>query len=328
MTAKRKTTDNRPASEKKKTNSKRAKSPNSDKNTKAKSTAKQTKPLAKTSARKPAVKSSKTPAKPPVWEVNDFITDYDIYLFREGKHFSLYKKLGAHIMEQDKSMGTFFAVWAPNAEEVSVIGNFNHWSKGFHPLKAREDGSGIWQGFIPAIGKGEAYKYHIKSKFENYEVEKADPVAFYSEKPPKTASVIWEYSHNWKDEQWMKNRKKHNSLNRPMSVYEVHLESWRRSPEEGMRTLTYKELAEQLASYVKYMGYTHVELMPVTEYPFSGSWGYQVTGFYAPTSRFGNPDEFMEFIDILHQSDIGVIMDWVPAHFPGDQHGLHYFDGA
>ncbi|MFW5821080.1 MAG: 1,4-alpha-glucan branching protein GlgB, partial [Bacteroidota bacterium] len=168
----------------------------------------------------------------------------------------------------------------------------------------------------------------IKSKFENYEVEKADPVAFYSEKPPKTASVIWEYSHNWKDEQWMKNRKKHNSLNRPMSVYEVHLESWRRSPEEGMRTLTYKELAEQLASYVKYMGYTHVELMPVTEYPFSGSWGYQVTGFYAPTSRFGNPDEFMEFIDILHQSDIGVIMDWVPSHFPGDQHGLHYFDGT
>lgn len=330
MTAKRKTSDNKPASGKKKTTTR-----TTGKSTKtkpaakqSKPAAKQSKPTAKSSAQKPAVKKSKTPAKPVVWEVDDFITDYDIYLFREGKHFSLYKKLGAHMIERDNTKGTFFAVWAPNAEEVSVIGNFNHWSRGSHPLKVRGDGSGIWQGFIPTLGKGEAYKYHIKSKFENYEVEKADPVAFYSEKPPKTASVIWEYGHEWKDEEWMKKRKDYNSLDGPMSVYEVHLESWRLSPEEGMRNLSYQELAEQLSSYVKYMGYTHVELMPVTEYPFSGSWGYQVTGFYAPTSRFGNPDEFMEFIDILHQNDIGVIIDWVPSHFPGDQHGLHYFDGT
>ncbi len=330
MTAKRKTSNNKSSSEKKKpttgTAGKSAKTKPAAKQSKP--AAKKSKPAAKSSSQKPAVKKSKTPAKPVVWEVDDFITDYDIYLFREGKHFSLYKKLGAHIMERDNTKGTFFAVWAPNAEKVTVIGNFNHWSKGSHPLKIRDDGSGIWQGFIPTLDKGEAYKYHIKSQFENYEVEKADPVAFYSEKPPKTASVTWDYSHDWKDEEWMKKRKDHNSLDGPMSVYEVHLESWRRSPEEGMRNLTYIELAEQLSSYVKYMGYTHVELMPVTEYPFSGSWGYQVTGFYAPTSRFGNPDEFMEFIDILHQNDIGVIIDWVPSHFPGDQHGLHYFDGT
>ncbi|MFW5821401.1 MAG: 1,4-alpha-glucan branching protein GlgB [Bacteroidota bacterium] len=299
----------------------------SEKVKKAKPVAQKSKPAEKP-AKKPAVKQSKTPAKQPVWEIHDFITDYDIYLFREGKHFSLSKKLGAHVIEQDSTKGTFFAVWAPNAESVSVIGNFNHWSKKAHILKAREDGSGIWQGFIPGIGKGEAYKYFIKSKYENYEVEKSDPVSFYNEIPPKTASIVWEYGHKWKDGEWMSKRKNFNSLDGPMSVYEVHLESWRRSPEEDNRSLSYSELAEQLSSYVKYMGYTHVELMPVTEYPYSGSWGYQVTGFYAPTSRFGNPDEFMEFVDILHQNDIGVIIDWVPSHFPGDQHGLHYFDGT
>lgn len=263
-----------------------------------------------------------------VLPLDGFITEYDIYLFREGKHFSLYEKLGATVVERDGAKGTFFAVWAPNAQSVKVIGNFNGWNKNDHPLRVREDGSGIWEGFIPGIGKGEVYKYFITSSFNNYAVEKADPVGKFSEQPPKTASVVWEYSHKWKDNTWMKKREKRNALDQPMSVYEVQLESWRRSVEEGLRPLTYIELADQLTSYVKEMGYTHVELMPVTEYPFSGSWGYQATGYYAPTSRFGNPDEFMYLIDTLHQNEIGVIIDWVPSHFPGDQHGLHFFDGT
>ena len=263
-----------------------------------------------------------------VQDVVELITDYDIYLFREGKHFSLYEKLGAHVMDIKGVKGTFFAVWAPNAESVSVIGNFNGWSKDPHYLRRREDESGIWQGFIPGIGKGEAYKYFIKSQHNNYSVEKADPVAFYSEQPPKTASVVWDYNYNWNDKKYMQTRGEKNALDSPFSVYEVHLESWRRKPEEDNKVLTYSELAEELAAYVKEMGYTHVELMPVTEYPFSGSWGYQVTGFFGPTSRFGTPDDFMYFVDYLHQNDIGVIMDWVPSHFPGDEHGLHFFDGT
>jgi 1,4-alpha-glucan branching enzyme len=263
-----------------------------------------------------------------VQDVVEFITEYDIYLFREGKHFSLYEKLGAHVMELKGVKGTFFAVWAPNAASVSVIGNFNGWNKDAHHLKRREDESGIWQGFIPGIEKGEAYKYFIKSQHNNYSVEKADPVAFYSEQPPKTASIIWDYHYNWNDQNYMETRGEKNALDSPFSVYELHLESWRRKPEEGNRALTYSELAEELAAYVKDMGYTHVELMPVTEYPFSGSWGYQVTGFFGPTSRFGTPDDFMYFVDYLHQNDIGIIMDWVPSHFPGDQHGLHFFDGT
>ena len=263
-----------------------------------------------------------------VENLNEFISEYDIYLFREGKHFSLHDKLGAHVMEHKGTRGTFFAVWAPNAASVAVIGNFNGWLKDASHLTLREDESGIWEGFIPGVEKGEAYKYFIRSKYDNYEVEKADPVGFYSEQPPKTASVVWEHNYNWSDEDWMRNRKNHNALDSPFSVYEVHLESWRRKPEEDMNPLSYSELAEQLAAYVKEMGYTHVELMPVTEYPFSGSWGYQVTGFFAPTSRFGTPDDFMYFIDYLHQNNIGVIMDWVPSHFPGDKHGLHFFDGT
>ncbi len=321
MTAQKKSSNTRSSTSKKKNPAKPAQSKPAAKSAKSK-------PAAKPTTKKPVVKQSTPPAKPPVWEVDDFITDYDIYLFREGKHFSLHKKFGAHIIEKDNTQGTFFAVWAPNAAFVSVIGNFNHWSKDAHPLKVREDGSGIWQGFIPGTVKGETYKYFIRSQYNNYEVEKSDPVSFYNEQPPKTASIVWEYGHKWRDSEWMEKRKEHNNLNGPMSVYEVHLESWRRSPEEEMRPLNYQELGEQLSSYVKYMGYTHVELMPVTEYPYSGSWGYQVTGFFAPTSRFGNPDEFMAFIDILHQNDIGVIIDWVPSHFPGDQHGLHFFDGT
>jgi 1,4-alpha-glucan branching enzyme len=261
-------------------------------------------------------------------DIKNIITEYDIYLFREGKHFSLHEKLGAHVIKYNNTRGTFFAVWAPNAESVAVIGNFNGWLKHANHLDRREDDSGLWEGFIPGVEKGEAYKYFIRSKYDDFEVEKADPVGFYSEQPPKTASVVWEYNYNWNDADWMKKRKKNNALNSPYSVYEVHLESWRRKPEENMQPLSYAELAKQLAAYVKDMGYTHVELMPVTEYPFSGSWGYQVTGFFAPTSRFGTPDDFMYFVDYLHQNDIGVIMDWVPSHFPGDQHGLHFFDGT
>lgn len=263
-----------------------------------------------------------------VQNVVEFITEYDIYLFREGKHFSLFEKLGAHVMDVKGVKGTFFAVWAPNAASVSVIGNFNGWNKEAHHLIRRDDESGIWQGFIPGIEKGEAYKYFIQSQHNNYSVEKADPVAFYSEQPPKTASVVWDYNYTWNDQKYMKTRSNKNALDSPFSVYEVHLESWRRKPEDGNRVLTYSELAEELAAYVKDMGYTHVELMPVTEYPFSGSWGYQVTGFFGPTSRFGTPDDFMYFVDYMHQNDIGVIMDWVPSHFPGDQHGLHFFDGT
>ncbi len=263
-----------------------------------------------------------------VKNISEFITEYDIYLFREGKHFSLYEKLGAHLIEHNNTRGTFFAVWAPNAESVSVIGNFNSWLKDANHLRLREDESGIWEGFLPGVEKGEAYKYFIRSKYNDYEVEKADPVGFYSEQPPKTASVIWEYNYKWGDKKWMDNRKNSNTLDSPFSVYEVHLESWRRKPEENMKPLSYSELAEQLTAYVKDMGYTHIELMPVTEYPFSGSWGYQVTGFFTPTSRFGTPDDFMYFVDHLHQNGIGVIMDWVPSHFPGDQHGLHFFDGT
>ena len=264
----------------------------------------------------------------PVWKHPGFITEYDIYLFREGKHYSLHDKLGAHVTTKDGTNGTFFAVWAPNARSVTLIGDFNGWNKTSHPLEARSDGSGIWEGFIPGIGHGETYKYFITSTVNEYTVEKADPVAAFNERPPKTASVVWEHAYRWKDSNWMKKRKERNALESPFSVYELHLESWRRSLEEELRPLTYNELADQLTAYVKEMGYTHVELMPVTEYPFSGSWGYQVTGYFSPTSRFGNPDEFMHLVDILHQNDIGVIIDWVPSHFPEDQHGLHFFDGT
>ncbi len=276
----------------------------------------------------PVVQQVTVANEQPVWEVSDFITDYDIYLFREGKHFSLHHKMGAHLMEFNSTLGTFFAVWAPNAKTVSVIGNFNGWNRGSHQLKLRTDESGVWQGFIPNVRKGESYKYYIVSAFDNYTVEKADPFANYSEQPPRTASIVWEHTYKWNDAEWMEKRKNHNSLDKPFSVYEVQLESWRRKPEEDLRPLNYHELADQLTTYVKEMGYTHVELMPVTEYPFSGSWGYQVVGFYAPTSRFGNPDDFMHFIDTLHQNNIGVIIDWVPSHFPGDLHGLHFFDGT
>ena len=284
----------------------------------------------KTAEKKAAKKdlTTNTPAKDAVREVKDFITEYDIYLFREGKHFALYEKLGATPMLRDGKKGSFFAVWAPNAKNVTVVGDFNGWNQVSHPLKNRNDNSGIWEGFIPGVEKGSVYKFVIISTQKKYKVEKADPLAKFSEQPPNNASIVWEYDYRWNDDAWMKERTKYNSLSGPMSVYEVQLESWRRSVEEGQKPLTYIELAAELADYVKEMGYTHIELMPVTEYPFSGSWGYQVVGYFAPTSRFGNPDEFMHLVDILHQNQIGVIIDWVPSHFPGDQHGLHFFDGT
>ena len=251
-------------------------------------------------------------------------TDMDIYLFKEGNHFRLYENLGAHLCNG----GVRFAVWAPNAKSVSVIGEFNNWDKKAHPLSPRQDETGIWEGFIEEIDAGTLYKYHIVSNYNNYEVDKGDPYAFYWERPPKTASIVWDLNYEWKDEKWMKERVKHNSFKSPMSIYEVHLGSWRRFPEEGNRFLTYRELASFLPNYAKEMGFTHVEFLPIMEHPFYGSWGYQTLGYFAPTARYGTPQDFMYLIDVLHQNNIGVILDWVPSHFPNDGHGLVFFDGT
>ena len=251
-------------------------------------------------------------------------TDMDIYLFKEGNHFRLYENLGAHLCNG----GVRFAVWAPNAKSVSVIGEFNNWDKKAHPLSPRQDETGIWEGFIEEIDAGTLYKYHIVSNYNNYEVDKGDPYAFYWERPPKTASIVWDLNYEWKDEKWMKERVKHNSFKSPMSIYEVHLGSWRRFPEEGNRFLTYRELASFLPNYAKEMGFTHVEFLPIMEHPFYGSWGYQTLGYFAPTARYGTPQDFMYLIDVLHQNHIGVILDWVPSHFPNDGHGLVFFDGT
>jgi 1,4-alpha-glucan branching enzyme len=256
------------------------------------------------------------------------ITDYDVYLFKQGAHTRMFEKLGSHVTEKDGAGGVHFAVWAPNAERVSVIGDFNGWNKGSHRMSPRWDESGIWETFIPGLGKGEVYKYYITSKINNYRVEKADPYARRAETPPKTASVVWEPDYEWSDREWLDKRYRYNSLDSPVSIYEVHIGSWRRVPEEGNRSLTYRELAPRLAEYVKSAGFTHVEFLPVMEHPFYGSWGYQVTGYFAPTGRYGTPEDFMYLVDVLHQNDIGVILDWVPSHFPGDEHGLVYFDGT
>jgi len=262
-----------------------------------------------------------------IYDVSLF-TDYDIYLFKQGNHFRLYEKLGAHLMTVNNIQGAFFGVWAPNAANVSVIGDFNGWNTETHPLRMREDGSGIWEGFIPHIKQGTLYKYHIVSKYNHYEVDKGDPYAFYWEVSPKTASIVWDLSYEWKDSAWMTNRYKSNNLQSPFSIYEVHLGSWRRVPEENNRFLTYREMADYLVKYVKDMGFTHVEFMPLMEHPFYGSWGYQTLGYFAPSSRYGTPQDFMYLIDCLHQHGIGVILDWVPSHFPNDEYGLAYFDGT
>ncbi len=255
------------------------------------------------------------------------LSDKDIYLFNEGTHFHLYERLGAHPGILDGVQGTHFAVWAPNAEQVSVMGDFNGWSKTKHLLHL-DGASGIWEGFLRGVGKGAHYKYHIVSRYNGYTADKADPFAFYAEHPPLTASVVWDVDYQWGDLDWMAARHGTSRLESPISVYELHLGSWRRMPEEGERSLTYRELAPQLAAYLQQMGFTHVEFMPVMEHPFYGSWGYQITGFFAPTSRYGSPQDFMYLIDYLHQHGIGVILDWVPSHFPTDGHGLAYFDGT
>jgi 1,4-alpha-glucan branching enzyme len=253
-------------------------------------------------------------------------TDFDIDLFKAGKHFRLYEKLGAHIIEVDGVKGVYFAVWAPSARSVSVVGDFNYWIQGEHLLQVRWDSSGIWEGFIPGLEKGTTYKYKIQSNNGGIITEKADPFALYCEHPPHTASVIWDLDYNWKDKNWMENRKDHNDLDKPYSVYEVHLGSWKRNAEG--KFLTYLELATELVNYVKETGFTHVEFMPIMEYPYDPSWGYQLVGYFAPTSRFGKPQDFMVLVDKLHQAGIGVILDWVPSHFPEDAHGLGFFDGS
>jgi 1,4-alpha-glucan branching enzyme len=254
-------------------------------------------------------------------------SEYDIELFKSGKHYHLYEKLGCHQVLQNGITGTYFALWAPNAEKVSVIGNFNGWIRDKDPLLLRTDGSGVWEGFIPSVGKGEVYKYYIKS-FNGYEVEKADPYGFYCETPPRTASIVWDLNFKWTDKKWLKDRKATHPLTRPISVYEVHIGSWRRVPQDEGRFLTYRELATELPEYCQYMGFTHVEFMPVMEHPFYGSWGYQLTGYFAPSSRYGTPQDLMFLINALHNAGIGVILDWVPSHFPTDEHALGYFDGT
>jgi 1,4-alpha-glucan branching enzyme len=255
------------------------------------------------------------------------LTEHDLYLFNEGSHFRLYEKLGAHPLTTANGAGIHFAVWAPNAEQLSVIGDFNGWNRASHPLRPRAQ-SGIWEGFVPGAAQGALYKYHIVSRDNGYRADKIDPFAFTNEASPKTASIVWDLGYRWEDQSWMARRRSRNALDGPISIYELHLGSWRRVPEEGNRPLTYREAAPRLAEYAHRMGFTHVEFLPLMEHPFYGSWGYQVTGYFAPTSRYGTPQDLMYLIDTLHQKGIGVILDWVPSHFPSDPHGLAYFDGT
>lgn len=256
------------------------------------------------------------------------LTNQDIFEFQAGTHARLYDKFGNHLIEVDNTSGVYFCVWAPSATAVSVVGNFNDWDSSRHPLYPRWDQSGIWEGFIPHLKSGEVYKYHING-FENSIQLKGDPFAYYWERRPNTASITWELNYKWQDKKWMRFRKKRNALEAPWSVYEMHLASWQRpNPYDEGSYNSYEVIAANLVPYLIEMGFTHVEFMPVMEYPFDGSWGYQCTGYYAPTSRFGQPQGLMYLIDQLHQANIGVILDWVPSHFPSDQHGLYLFDGA
>ena len=254
-------------------------------------------------------------------------SDFDVNLFKAGKHRRLYDKFGPHTIEHEGITGVYFAVWAPSARSVSVIGGFNGWNKSSHALTVRWDSSGIWEVFIPGVARGEAYKYFIVSN-TGRELEKGDPYAHFWEVPPKTASVVWDTYYEWQDGDWMADRAGKNALTAPQSVYEVHLASWRRDPDNPDRELSFGEIADALVPYVQDMGFTHVEFMPVMQYPYSPSWGYQITGYFAPSSRFGTPQEFMFLVDKLHRAGIGVILDWVPSHFPGDAHGLYEFDGT
>jgi 1,4-alpha-glucan branching enzyme len=260
------------------------------------------------------------------------LTEQDIYLFKEGTYFNSYEKLGAHPVAAHGALrepaGTHFAVWAPNARSVAVVGDFNGWNGASHPLSARADSSGIWSGFVAGVGPGAIYKYQIVSQHGGYRVDKSDPFAFRCELPPRTASVVCDTSYTWGDGAWLQRRAQVNTLHAPWSIYEVHLGSWRRVPGEDNRWLSYRELARELGDYAVDMGFTHVELLPIMEHPFYGSWGYQVTGYFAPTARYGTPQDLMYMIDCLHQRGLGVILDWVPSHFPNDEHGLAYFDGT
>ena len=258
------------------------------------------------------------------------LTEFDLHLFSEGNHFKLYDKLGAHLVDCEGVTGVHFTVWAPSSERVSVIGDFNQWDGRRHPMRPR-GATGLWELFIPGLAQGDLYKYEIKTRYKGYTAIKSDPFGFLSELRPKTASVVWDLDrYQWNDAEWMATRKEHQRFDAPISIYEVHLGSWQKVPDKdfGRRWLTYRELAEKLVPYVKEMGYTHIELMPITEHPFDGSWGYQTTGYFAPTSRHGNPDDFRYFMDAAHQAGLGVIVDWVPAHFPKDAHGLSFFDGT
>jgi 1,4-alpha-glucan branching enzyme len=255
------------------------------------------------------------------------IGEQDLHLFNEGTHLSAYDKLGAHLGQQRGVSGTFFALWAPNAESVSVIGDWNGWQKGRDPLSAIGQ-SGLWQGFVAGVGQGACYKFHLRSRNRGYTVDKADPYGFFHEHPPRTGSVVWRLDYDWQDAAWMQERARRNALDAPISIYEVHLGSWRRSPDAPERFLGYRDLAPMLADHCERMGFTHIEFMPLMEHPYYASWGYQCTGFFAPTSRYGTPQDLMYLVDTLHQRGIGVILDWVPAHFPADEHGLVYFDGT
>jgi 1,4-alpha-glucan branching enzyme len=255
------------------------------------------------------------------------LSDQDLYLFNEGSHYRLHDKMGAHLVVQKGQAGAVFSVWAPNARSVSVVGSFNSWNPKSHRLEPRAS-SGIWEGFIAGVTQGALYKFHIESQAGGYSVDKADPIGILHEQPPRTASVVWDLAYEWGDREWMQKRGERNSLRAPQAIYEVHLGSWMRVPEENNRPLTYRETAPRLADYVQRMGFTHVEFLPVMEHPFYGSWGYQTTGYFAPTSRYGTPQDFMYLVDYLHQHGIGVILDWVPSHFPSDEHGLAFFDGT
>jgi 1,4-alpha-glucan branching enzyme len=263
----------------------------------------------------------------PVTQRSSPLSEQDVYLWNEGTHFRAYQALGAHPGSRGGEAGTWFAVWAPNAERVSVIGDWNGWSKETDPMTLRGS-SGIWEAFVPGVGKGARYKLHVVSRYHGYRVDKADPFAFRAEVAPARASVVWSLDYAWQDAAWMAARKERQSPSAPISIYEVHLGSWRRVPEEGNRSLSYREIAPALARHVKQLGFTHVELLPVTEHPYFASWGYQTTGYFAATSRYGTPQDLMHLIDRLHQEEIGVILDWVPSHFPSDEHGLAYFDGT
>ncbi len=269
-------------------------------------------------------------------EIPSVFSEFDLYLFGQGKHYYLYEKMGAHIRTVNGVTGVNFAVWAPSARTVSVIGDFNNWDRSAHPLTLRHAELGVWEGFVPAIPRGSLYKFALYSRNNSYAADKIDPYGFCCELRPNNANIVTDIPrYTWQDEQWMQQRAERQTLSSSFSIYEVHLGSWRHVPErhqegavEEDRFLTYRELAPALASYVKAAGFTHVELLPITEFPFDGSWGYQVTGYFAPTSRFGPPEDFAYFVDYLHQQGIGVLLDWVPSHFPKDGHALSYYDGT